>query len=64
MGKDGALGLLEMRQQGAWTIGQDQESCVVYGMPREAANVGALEEVAGLSDVAGRLLVRLRRLDR
>jgi two-component system chemotaxis response regulator CheB len=63
MGKDGALGLLEMRQQGAWTIGQDQESCVVYGMPREAANVGALEEVAALSDIPGRLLLHLRRLE-
>ncbi len=62
MGKDGALGLLEMRQAGAWTIGQDQESCVVYGMPREAAVVGALEEVAALPDVANRLLARLRRL--
>lgn len=64
MGKDGALGLLEMRQQGAWTIGQDQDSCVVYGMPREAAVIGALEEVASLGDIAGRLLARLRRLDR
>jgi two-component system, chemotaxis family, protein-glutamate methylesterase/glutaminase len=63
MGKDGALGLREMREQGAWTIGQDQESCVVYGMPREAANVGALEEVAALSDIPGRLLLHLRRLE-
>jgi two-component system chemotaxis response regulator CheB len=64
MGKDGALGLLEMRQKGAWTIGQDQRSCVVYGMPREAANVGALEEVAALGDIPARLLARLRRLER
>ncbi|MDP2792492.1 MAG: chemotaxis response regulator protein-glutamate methylesterase [Sulfurisoma sp.] len=64
MGKDGALGLLEMREKGAWTIGQDQESCVVYGMPREAASVGALEEVATLNDIPGRLLARLRRIER
>jgi two-component system chemotaxis response regulator CheB len=64
MGKDGALGLLEMRDKGAWTIGQDQASCVVYGMPREAANVGALDEIAALGDIAGRLLSRLRRLER
>ena len=62
MGKDGALGLLEMREKGAWTLGQDQDSCVVYGMPREAASVGALAEVAPLGDIAARLLARLRRL--
>jgi PAS domain S-box-containing protein len=46
MGKDGAQGLLAMRRAGAWNIGQDQASCVVYGMPREAALAGALDEVA------------------
>lgn len=64
MGKDGAQGLLEMRQAGAWTIGQNQESCVVYGMPREAAQVGAVEEVAALSDVSDRIMARLRAFDR
>jgi len=64
MGKDGALGLLAMREAGAWTIGQDQASCVVYGMPREAALVGALEEVAALHDIPGKLLSKLRALDR
>ncbi|MDO8931336.1 MAG: chemotaxis response regulator protein-glutamate methylesterase [Rhodocyclaceae bacterium] len=64
MGKDGAQGMLEMRKAGAWNIGQDQESCVVYGMPREAANVGAVEDVAPLSDVAPRILARLRQWDR
>ena len=64
MGKDGAQGMLEMKKAGAWNIGQDQESCVVYGMPREAANVGALDEVAPLSGVAARILARLRTLDR
>ncbi|MDD5298017.1 MAG: chemotaxis response regulator protein-glutamate methylesterase [Rhodocyclaceae bacterium] len=60
MGKDGAKGMLAMRQAGAWTIGQDQASCVVYGMPREAAVIGAVEEVAALQDIAGRVLARLR----
>lgn len=60
MGKDGAQGMLAMRQAGAWNIGQDQESCVVYGMPREAAQVGAVAEVASLNDVAARILARLR----
>jgi two-component system, chemotaxis family, protein-glutamate methylesterase/glutaminase len=64
MGRDGARGLLEMRNAGAWTIGQDQESCVVYGMPREAALIGAVGEVAPLTDVSGRLLAHLHKLDR
>ena len=64
MGKDGARGLLAMRQAGAWNIGQDQASCVVYGMPREAAEIGALDEVANLEDISGRLLAKLRALDK
>ena len=60
MGKDGAQGMLAMRQAGAWNIGQDQESCVVYGMPREAALVGAVDEVVGLNNVAARILARLK----
>lgn len=59
MGKDGALGLLHMMQSGAWTIGQDQATCVVYGMPREAALLGALKEVAPITEVAARVLQRL-----
>lgn len=59
MGKDGAQGMLAMRAAGAWNIGQDEASCVVYGMPREAAHVGALDEVANLGNIAGRLLARL-----
>lgn len=60
MGKDGAKGMLEMRQTGAWNIGQDQNSCVVYGMPREAAQIGAVHEVAPLSAIAARIMARLR----
>jgi len=60
MGKDGALGMLEMHQAGAWNIGQDEQSCVVYGMPREAAQVGALDEVAPLAKIAERVLHHLR----
>ncbi len=60
MGKDGAQGMLAMRKAGAWNIGQDQESCVVYGMPREAAQVGAVAEAASLNDIAARILARLR----
>ena len=64
MGKDGALGMLEMRKAGAWNIGQDQGSCVVYGMPREAATVGAVAEVSPLAEVAPRILAKLRQWDR
>jgi two-component system chemotaxis response regulator CheB len=53
-----------MRQAGAWNIGQDKDSCVVYGMPREAAECGALDEVASLNDIGGRIMARLRLLDR
>ncbi|MCX8085757.1 MAG: chemotaxis response regulator protein-glutamate methylesterase [Rhodocyclaceae bacterium] len=60
MGKDGAQGMLAMRKAGAWNIGQDQASCVVYGMPREAAAVGAVDEVASLNDIPARLLARLK----
>ncbi|MCB1900137.1 protein-glutamate methylesterase/protein-glutamine glutaminase [Cognatazoarcus halotolerans] len=61
MGKDGAQGMLALREAGAWTIAQDQDSCVVWGMPREAVAVGAACEVAPLADVAGRLIARLQR---
>lgn len=52
MGKDGAQGLLRMRQAGARTFGQDESSCVVYGMPREAFLVGAVEEQCPLDTMA------------
>ncbi len=56
MGKDGAQGLLRLRQAGGRTFGQDEASCVVYGMPREAALVGAVEEVASLDAMSRRVL--------
>jgi len=56
MGKDGAHGLLRMRQAGARTFGQNEESCVVYGMPREAFLIGAVEEQLALEDIAPRVL--------
>ena len=55
MGADGAQGLLQMRQAGAETIGQDEASCVVYGMPREAAQLGAVATVAPLDRIAERI---------
>lgn len=56
MGKDGACGLLRMRKAGARTFGQSESSCVVYGMPREAALIGAVEEVASPEEIARRVL--------
>lgn len=61
MGKDGARGLLHMRRAGARTFGQDEASCVVYGMPREAALIGAVEEVVTLDDLSRRVLTILGR---
>ena len=59
MGKDGAEGLLKMRQAGAFTIGQDKETCVVYGMPMEAYNIGAVEVQAPLYKISDLILNNL-----
>ncbi|MFY0989126.1 protein-glutamate methylesterase/protein-glutamine glutaminase [Halomonas sp. C05BenzN] len=56
MGKDGAAGLVEMRQAGAPTIAQDEASCVVFGMPREAIALGGASEVVSLDEIAPRLM--------
>lgn len=51
MGADGALGMLRMRRAGAYTIGQDRETCVVYGMPMEAYKLGAVCQQSALSSI-------------
>lgn len=56
MGKDGAAGLLEMRNAGARTIAQDEATCVVYGMPREAAALGAAEQIQPLDQIPAAIL--------
>jgi two-component system chemotaxis response regulator CheB len=55
MGNDGAIGLKAMRAAGAWTIAQDRDSSVVYGMPRAAAEAGACCEVLALDEIAPRI---------
>jgi two-component system chemotaxis response regulator CheB len=55
MGKDGAEGMLTMKEQGAYNIAQDEKSCVVYGMPRAAFELGATHEVASLDRMAERI---------
>ena len=62
MGGDGAKGLLEMRRAGARTIGQDESTCVVYGMPKVAYDLGAVEYQEKLQDVAKRAYAVLDRM--
>ena len=56
MGSDGARGMLEMRQQGAMTIAQNEDTCVVYGMPKEAVRIGAAQSVLPLKQIASAAL--------
>jgi two-component system chemotaxis response regulator CheB len=56
MGRDGAEGLLAMRRAGAATIGQDAASCIVYGMPKAAFELGAVERQVPLRRIAEAIL--------
>ncbi len=56
MGKDGAAGMLEMKNAGAYNLAQDEASCVVFGMPKEAIAIGATHDVAPLHELPGRVL--------
>jgi two-component system chemotaxis response regulator CheB len=56
MGRDGAQGLLTLRNGGARTLGQDESSCVVYGMPKAAFEIGAVEKQVGLSRMGAAIL--------
>jgi two-component system chemotaxis response regulator CheB len=60
MGGDGAKAMRLMREAGSWNVAQDEASCVVFGMPREAIAAGAAHEVLPLQAIAGRLIERLR----
>lgn len=62
MGRDGAQGLKSMREAGAFTIGQSQGSALIYGMPKVAAEIGAVVEEAPIEKIAGRLVAALRKL--
>lgn len=55
MGGDGAKGLLEMRNAGALTVGQDEATCVVYGMPKVAFDIGAVQQQAPITAIAGKV---------
>ena len=56
MGADGAKGLLKMKQAGARTVAQDEQSCIVFGMPKEAIRVGAVEKVVTLKHISHTVL--------
>jgi len=60
MGRDGADAMLRMREAGAYNFAQDEASCVVFGMPREAIATGAVHEVLPLQKIAAQLLTQLR----
>lgn len=60
MGRDGAEGMLALHREGAHTIGQDEESCVVYGMPKAAVQLGAVREQVPLPQIGARVAELLR----
>jgi two-component system chemotaxis response regulator CheB len=64
MGRDGAQGLLEMRDAGARTIGQDSETCVVYGMPKIAFEIGATERQLPIEKIGAAILDLTNRQER
>lgn len=59
MGNDGAAGMLEMHRAGAYTLAQNEASCVVFGMPREAIATGGVNEVVDLSQISQRMLAQI-----
>ncbi len=59
LGADGAKGLLAMRENGAFTIAQDEKTCVVFGMPKEAAKLGAVDRVSPLPRIPQDILAAL-----
>ena len=63
MGADGARGLLRMKKSGAHTIGQDEESSVVYGMPKKAFDYGAVIKQVSLGEIAMHLIAHLKQIN-
>lgn len=61
MGKDGAEGLLEMKKNGAYTIAQDEQSCIVFGMPKEAIALGGVDDILPLNNIAFALMKNLEK---
>ena len=59
MGSDGARGLLSMRSSGAYTIAQDEKSCVIFGMPKEAIEIGGVDDVLPLLKIAEAVIKKI-----
>lgn len=60
MGKDGAKGMLDIRNYGGFTLAQDEQSCVVYGMPKEAVNLGGVDKIIELAKMGDAILNKLK----
>lgn len=63
MGRDGSRGLLEMRKSGSFNIAQDERTCVVFGMPKEAITIGAIDAVLPLNKIADRVIEECLKLE-
>ncbi len=63
MGKDGAVGMLDMKKAGAINIAQDEKSCVVYGMPKEAVNISAVDHVQDIHNIAKKTISLLETMN-
>jgi len=61
MGRDGAFGLMALKKAGDQVVAQDEASSVVYGMPREAVMLGVVDRVLPLSEIAGAIVLAVRR---
>ena len=62
MGKDGAKGMLEIRNHGGYTFAQDEQSCVVYGMPKEAVNIGGVDRSVALEKMGDAILEKIKNM--
>lgn len=60
MGSDGALGMKAIHQAGGWTVGQDEPTCAVYGMPRACAELGILHRIVPLSQIPQQIMQATR----
>jgi two-component system chemotaxis response regulator CheB len=63
MGADGAQGLLKMKSSGALTIAQNEESCVVFGMPKEAIQLGAVDHIVSLQEIPNKIIQLLQSME-
>ena len=62
MGNDGAAGMLEMKKAGAYTMAQDEDSCVVFGMPKEAIKAGGVDKILPLGEIPASMLERVSQM--